>query len=91
MKIILLEEVILSLLDISNYTYLNWGEKQNTIYINSFKEKFETIATYPRHGRFIKQQEGFEVRIALHKKHKIIYHLFKNHILIIRILGQRQG
>ena len=91
MKIVLLNSVIQSLLEISFYTYLNWGEKQNTIYINSFKEKFETIATFPYHSRFIKQEEDFEVRLALHKKHKILYQIHGDYILIVRVFSQWQN
>jgi len=63
----------------------------NIIYINSFKEKFEIIATFPYHGRFIQQEEDFEVRLELNKKHKILYQIHGDYILIARIFSQRFG
>ena len=78
------------LLDIFIYTLINWGENQANIYLNSFYIKFDSIATLPRHGRFLFVENGWEFRKILNKRHIIHYVISDSIIFITEIKSQYQ-
>ena len=78
------------LLEIVNYTLINWGEHQAKVYLSSFNKKFDSIATLPRHGRFLFVKNEWEFRKALNKRHIIHYAISDSIILILEIKSQYQ-
>jgi plasmid stabilization system protein ParE len=55
MKVELSEQAKLIMREIIDYTLEIWGRNQAKTYKKSFDKKFNTIATFPYHGRFIQQ------------------------------------
>jgi plasmid stabilization system protein ParE len=90
MQLILSDQAKLDLSKIEQFTFDVWGLDQSRTYMLSFNKKFDSIATLPRHGRFLFIKNGWEFRKVLNKRHIIHYAITDSIIFIIEIKNQYQ-
>lgn len=85
MKLVLTEAALADLKSIRAYTLENWGEAQETRYLDQLWTKFETLCKDP--GRCRLRQDLFPgCRIAAEGRHVILFRVREEVLEIIRVL-----
>lgn len=78
------------LLEIWNYTRIEWSESQADSYIETFADKFSQLELQPGTGRRIDQIRCGYHR-SLHGSHLIFYRQTSDGIEVIRVLHERMN
>jgi len=73
---------------IARYTAQKWGLKQRIQYLAEIKTCFKMLADQPEIGIVHIASPGF--RNFHHRSHVVYYTLHTDHILIVRVLHERQ-
>ena len=76
-----------SLVQISQYTYENFGQRQATTYLKKLRERMREVAIDPKKGK-----DRSDIKTGYYsiqaEKHHIYYRLQNTHIEIIDVLHQ---
>lgn len=87
MQILLSEQAMQDLFDISLYTLDNWGEKQKDKYLKYIQKRLDTIATITRQGKLVFKTSFYEERVLYLKHYAAYYLLFNEYIYVERVVN----
>jgi toxin ParE1/3/4 len=78
------------LLEIYEYTKINWSAKQADDYIQSIDNAFKLLSKQPDFMPVIKHG-SYKVRAYIVKKHVVLYNFTGNRLVIIRVMHSSQN
>ena len=85
MKLDLTEAALDDLREIRDYTFRNWGERQENLYLKAVWERFAELLKDP--SRFRLRDDLFPgCRIAAQEKHIILFRVENDVLQVVRVL-----